>query len=136
MNAFPFVLYVEDDLPSREIMELLLVGDMELSRVTIFEDSADFMDRVRKLNSKPEVILLDIHVRPYNGFEMLHNLRQSADFRDTPVVTLTASVMNEEIQQLRDAGFNGVIAKPIDVDTFPSILKRILNGESIWSISS
>ncbi len=48
---------------------------------------------------KPDVILLDIHVKPYSGFEMLEMLRKMNGFVDVPVVALTASVMNEEVQK-------------------------------------
>jgi two-component system, cell cycle response regulator DivK len=51
-------------------------------------------------------------------------------------VALTASVMNEEIQHLRQAGFNGCLAKPIDMEQFPNQVDRILNGDSIWYIST
>jgi CheY-like chemotaxis protein len=50
------------------------------------------------------------------------------------VVALTASVMNEEVEQLRAAGFHSCLAKPIDIDTFPDVLNRILDGESVWRI--
>jgi hypothetical protein len=49
-------------------------------------------------------------------------------------VALTASVMNEEVHKLREAGFHSVIAKPIDVDTFPDLLHRIVGGETVWRI--
>lgn len=128
------ILYVEDDLQSREVMYLLLVEAMGLSQVTIFEDSTDFLARVNQIYPKPDVILLDIHVRPYDGFEMLQMLRQDNNFANMPVVALTASVMNEEVQQLKYAGFSGVLAKPIDMDTFPDMLNRILAGEQIWRV--
>jgi CheY-like chemotaxis protein len=67
---------------------------------------------------------------------MLEMIRERPEFDHVPVVALTASVMNEEVQQLKRAGFNGVIAKPIDVDTFPDILQRILDGETVWRIVS
>lgn len=134
MTNQPAVLYVEDDQRSRKIMQMLLRGEMELEHVTIFEDSTDFMERVATLQPKPDVILLDIHMRPHTGFEMLTMLRATDEYHATPIVALTASVMNEEIQQLKDAGFNGVISKPVDIDTFPDLLKRIQNGESIWRI--
>jgi DNA-binding NarL/FixJ family response regulator len=49
------------------------------------------------------------------------------------VVALTASVMYEEVRRLRDAGFDGVIAKPINFDTFPAALDRILSGGQVWN---
>jgi CheY-like chemotaxis protein len=115
-------------------MHLLLAVDMGLSSVTIFEDSTNFQTQVQKLNPRPDVIFLDIHVRPSDGFEMLDILRSLEDFNKVPVVALTASVMNEEVERLRTAGFNGCLAKPIDAEAFPDILQHILKGETIWRI--
>jgi two-component system sensor histidine kinase BarA len=134
MKAFPAVLYVEDDPRSRKIMRMLLRGEMELEHITIFEDSANFAQRLQAIQPQPNIILLDIHVKPYTGFEMLDMVRQLPEFQNTPVIALTASVMNEEIQHLRDSGFQGVIAKPVDIDTFPALVDRILDGEIIWRI--
>ena len=134
MTQNPAVLYIEDDTQSREVMEVLLIHVMGLSNVSIFEDSADFLARAKQLQPRPDVVLLDIHIRPHNGFEMLQAFRQDAVFRSVPIVALTASVMNEEVQRLRQAGFSGTLAKPIDMDTFPALLSRLLSGENIWRI--
>jgi CheY-like chemotaxis protein len=131
----PVVLYVEDDPVSRKLMSMLLEKRMGLSHVTILENSENFVERMAALDPKPDVILLDIHMRPYNGFEMLSMLRQFDWSRQTPVVALTASVMNEEVQQLKMAGFNGCLAKPIDLDTFAKTLDHIMQGEIIWRIT-
>ncbi len=128
----PSIVYVEDDAQSREVMQILLVELMGLSEVVFFEDSSNFIQRIE--STSPDVILLDIHVHPYDGFEMLALLRHHPRFQNKIVIALTASVMNEEIQQLKTAGFDGVIAKPIDMDTFPALLEQILNGESIWTV--
>ncbi len=136
MNVQPAILYVEDEVRSRKVMRMLLSSNMRLPHVTIFEDSADIVERVDALTPKPDIIFLDIHVQPHSGFEMLKMLRQSPCYADTPIVALTASVMNEEIQQLKLAGFNGCLSKPVDIDTFPDTLQRIINGEEIWRIIS
>ena len=130
----PAILYVEDDPQSRKLMSMLLKGRMKLPHVTIFEDSNNFQANVEALNPKPDVILLDIHMKPYDGFEMLTMLREQSWTSGTPIVALTASVMNEEVQRLRSIGFNGCLAKPIDLETFPDTLQRILDGETIWRI--
>jgi CheY-like chemotaxis protein len=136
MNNLPVVLYVEDDPLSRRLMGMLLEGRMKLPHVTILENSENFLGRVEALNPKPDIILLDIHMSPHNGFEMLDMLRQLEWTNAVPIVALTASVMNEEVQQLRNAGFSGCLAKPIELGTFPDILDRILGGETIWRIIS
>lgn len=128
------VLYVEDDAHSRKLMSMLLVGRMHLNNVSIFEDSSDFEAKVMALNPRPTIIFLDIHVTPLDGFQMLELLRQMPAFNDVPIIALTASVMNEEVHKLRGAGFNGCIAKPLDLTTFPDTFQRLLNGEAIWRI--
>lgn len=130
------VLYVEDDPLSIEVMEFLLREDMGLSDVFIWDSSADFVTRVETLVPKPDVIFLDIHMRPHNGFEMLNFLRQMNGYGATPIVAMTASVMNEEVQTLRTAGFSGAIGKPIDQIEFPELFERILRGEAVWHITS
>ena len=134
MSHLPAVLYVEDDRQSRKLMRMLLEDRMNLPHVTILEDSRNFLERVEGLDPKPDVIFLDIHMDPLNGFEMLEVLRELDWAKQIPIIALTASVMNEEVQQLKLYGFNGCLAKPIDLATFPNILKRILNGEAIWRI--
>lgn len=130
----PVILYFEDDELSREVMRVCLTRGMGYQKVWIFEDSANFESRLSSVGLKPDVIFLDIHMEPIDGFAMLKLIRQSASFQSTKVIALTASVMNEEVKMLKEAGFDGVIAKPLDYDTFPNALNRILNGEQVWHI--
>ncbi|MFZ4815608.1 MAG: response regulator [Phototrophicaceae bacterium] len=134
MTPQPIILYVEDDPQSREIMRFLCEVVLGLAHVNIFENSANFLERLTALDPKPNIILLDIHVPPYDGFEMLAMLRQLPAFQDTPTVALTASVMNEEVEKLRNAGFNGIIAKPVDTDQFATVIQRILDGQTHWTV--
>ncbi len=135
MLTQPCVLYVEDEAKSRRVMKMLLVNSMKLPNVTIFEDSVDFLVRAESLDPTPDVVFLDIHVKPYSGFEMLEMLRQSKKFAKTIVVALTASVMNEEVARLRESGFDGCLSKAIDIDSFPNNLASILRGEEVWLIT-
>ncbi len=133
MDWQPIILYVEDEPLSRKVMRML-GQHLDWPNITIFEDSSNFIERALALDPKPEVIFLDIHVKPYTGFQMLAMLRKTEQFSKTPVVAMTASVMNEEVQQLQTAGFDGCISKPIDIDTFPDTLRRIMSGETVWRI--
>src|SRR5688572_20254604 len=130
----PAVLYFEDEPMSRMVMEMLLKRGLGLDDVTIFADSADFKQRLVDLATTPDIVFLDIHIEPYNGFQMLKMLRENPRFEQSRIIALTASVMNEEVEMLQDAGFDGGIAKPIDQKVFPQLIERILNGDEIWSI--
>jgi CheY-like chemotaxis protein len=126
------VLYVEDDPSSRDVMSMIANNLMKVARLEVFEDSARFAERVNALNFTPSLILLDIHMKPIDGFAMLAHLRAHPRYQAIPSVALTASVMNEEIIKLRKAGFDGVIGKPVSLHTFPSYIERIMRGEKVW----
>jgi CheY-like chemotaxis protein len=128
----PAFLYVDNDELSREVMHALLTRGLGYQALTILETSHAFEEQIAMLDPKPDVIFLDIHMEPIDGFEMLELIHQNPDFETTPVIALTASVMNEEVRKLKESGFNGVIAKPLDYDAFPRILTRILDGEQVW----
>ena len=134
MNEQATVLYVEDDPQSRKVMRMVLKGRMNLPHVTILENSEDFAQRLEALDPKPDVIFLDIHMQPHDGFEMLKMLQRCQWLNGTRIIALTASVMNEEVHQLRTSGFDGRLAKPIDITTFPDTFNRIVAGVSIWRI--
>ncbi|MCU0463912.1 MAG: response regulator [Anaerolineae bacterium] len=128
------VLYVEDDAYSREV--LLMSSQMApgFMDVTIYPDSENFEQKALLSGTAWDMILLDIHVRPITGFEMLKLIRQYPQFDNIPVVALTASVMNEEVQTLKEAGFDSILSKPIDLDNFTDMLARIMHGEKIWYV--
>lgn len=134
MSPHKLLLYVEDDSGSRKVMHFLVSRLGDSVQLIIFEDSTDFLERLAALHQAPDVFLLDIHVTPHDGFKMLEMLRTCHRYTEKMVIALTASVMNEEINKLKVAGFDGVLGKPLNFYTFPETIKRILAGEHIWTI--
>lgn len=130
------LVYVEDHDLSREVMTMIAQNALPPNELTIFSDSKEFMTRMRGLAHKPDVVLLDVHVQPHDGFEMLTMLRKDPAYQKTRIIALTASVMNDEIDKLRSSGFDGAIGKPVSVRTFPGLLKQVLDGDSIWYVGA
>lgn len=125
-------LYVEDDPGSRRLIQLIMTTVLNYSRVTIFESSENFIEKVRALPSVPDVVFLDIQIAPVDGYEMLKILRSDPAYEKTRVVAMTASVMSSDVARLKAAGFDGMIGKPIRKKAFPEQLKQILAGEPVW----
>lgn len=128
-------LYVEDDALSREIMSMILGTVMGVQSLTIFEDSRDFKARLDALNPQPTIIMLDIHMKPDDGFTLLDQIRSDPTYSDARVIALTASVMSEEVARLKGSGFDGAIAKPLDIGSFPDLITRVATGEPVWHIA-
>jgi CheY-like chemotaxis protein len=131
----PIFLYVEDEPMSRMVMKILMDNGLGYKNLLVWEDSTNFEERLANLPEVPRIVFLDIHVKPYDGFQMLAMLRLQARFQQTKVIALTASVMSEEVQLLRNAGFDGGIAKPIEATAFPNIIQAILAGQEVWYIT-
>lgn len=128
------VLYVEDDPLSREVVRMAQRMSPEICSLTVFENSQNFEEKLLGLSQQPDLILLDIHMKPYTGFDMLKMIRSHAEYDRTYVVALTASVMNEEVRLLQEAGFQGGISKPLHLELFPELIQRIVSGERVWHV--
>lgn len=128
------VLYVDDDPECRLIMEILLGDDLKLPTYIILGEVADFTTTLNHLSPKPTLIFLDIHMYPLDGFAMLSIIRSQPDYQTIPILAMTASVTTDEVKVLKEAGFNGLIAKPIHQTSFPQTLASILAGEEVWQI--
>lgn len=128
-------LYVEDDATNRVVMEMLLLYELDNAQALMLESSTDFDIRLDSFARKPDVFLLDIHVKPYNGFEMLNMIRKRPQYRHAKVIAVTASAMADMMKELMAAGFDGAITKPIRKETFAEMIGRIISGEQVWCVS-
>ena len=131
----PILVYVEDDENSILVMKMVVERVMGLPTLHVLQSRADFLQQVKGLGVVPDVFLLDIQMKPYDGVELLSMLRGDPQFNKSRVVALTASVTNEEVSHLKSGGFDGAIAKPLDIDAFPDLIARIINGEQVWYIA-
>jgi two-component system cell cycle response regulator DivK len=67
----------------------------------------------------PDLVLMDIALPGIDGVEAARRLRAAPETAAIPIVALTASVMETDRARFVDAGFAGLIAKPINVLRFP-----------------
>ncbi|NYT05210.1 MAG: response regulator [Methanomicrobiales archaeon] len=114
----PKVMVIDDDLPTLEVMKLLLP---RLGWDPIMVSNAvEALDLLEK--EKPRLILLDIMMSPLNGWEFLKKLREKPEMRDIPVLLFTAKHIWPEEFSLYAEGVVGVLEKPV----LPSDLRRVL----------
>jgi len=77
---------------------------------------------------RPRLILMDIQLPGIDGIQALERIRADETTKGITTVALTASVMAGDRARFYAAGFDGFIAKPIDVGQFPSEVRRYLDG--------
>ena len=112
--APPRVLVVDDNPLNVVLAAHVLQSDG--FDVDSAEDVAVAIDRITR--QRPDVVLMDIQMPDIDGLAALHRLRASALGQDLVIVAFTAYAMKGDEHRLLAAGFDGYIAKPIDVATF------------------
>jgi len=75
---------------------------------------------------KPDLILMDIQLPGISGIEALRRLRANAETAAIPAVAVTASVMQQDRNQITEAGFDGYIVKPINLREFLETVRSML----------
>jgi CheY-like chemotaxis protein len=105
------VLYVEDELDIAEVAKLALesVGGFE---VEVCHSGAAALLAIPRF--KPDLLLLDVMMPGMDGPSTLTALRGVPGFSDTPVIFMTAKVMQGEVDRYQSMGAIEVIAKPFD----------------------
>ena len=73
----------------------------------------------------PVVILLDLKLPKVEGLEVLRQLKSHPEWRTIPVVVLTTSAENADVQAAYQLGVNSYIVKPVDFAAFADVVKQI-----------
>lgn len=121
----PAILYIEDNLPNR----LLVKRVLEAEGYKVLEAATGPEGIEVAKTGKPSLILVDINLPEVDGYEVTAQLRTMEEFRDVPIVALTANVMKGDREKTLEAGCSGYIQKPIDVDLLPSQLAVYLESQ-------
>lgn len=125
MSVLQRVVLVEDDLDIAELARIGLedFGGLHLTHYSSGEDALKWIETVR-----PDIIILDYRMPGMNGAEVLLEIRRNEGIRDIPVIFMTASVMPQHVESLRQLGAAEVIAKPFDPLTLAERIKAVYNG--------
>lgn len=79
--------------------------------------------------SKPDLVLLDINIPIFNGHEVLQQIKADPNLRKIPVIMLTTSSNQKDIDKAYENHCNSYVQKPLNVDEF---LSAILKIEQFW----
>ncbi len=75
-------------------------------------------------SKKPDLILMDVQMPVMNGLEATKILKADDDTNDIPIISLTAYAMKGDKENIREAGFDGYITKPVDLKEFLTTIAK------------
>lgn len=128
------ILIVEDE-PNNLLLIVKLLQIEGINKNRILTTDKNPIDIISKTDKIIDIVFLDIHLPKKDGYEILKDLRNNESTKKAVIIALTASVMNQDIEKAKAAGFDGFIGKPIDGRHFSQTLNFILEGKSVWSIN-
>lgn len=120
------VLVVDDNPVSRELIrEVLEDSDRKVLEAENGEEA------LRKIaDEKPDIVLLDIQLPVFDGYEVLRQVRTCLKLDKLPVLALTAYAMQEDREKALASGFDAYITKPIDAADLRIQVRQILGSDS------
>ncbi|MGD8632227.1 MAG: response regulator [Anaerolineales bacterium] len=115
-------MYVEDNLENRTLIQRIL--EAEGYAFLGASSASEGLQLARKHH--PDLILVDINMPEVDGLTMTRELKADTSFANVPVIAITANVMRGDRERTLNAGCDGYIQKPIDVDLLPRQIVHFL----------
>lgn len=119
------VAVVEDDAEYRFLLETTLEG-VGVSDVQAFGDAESFLAS----GIDVDLLLLDLTLPGMDGHACLAQLRQDPGTRRLPVVILSNSTHQDDVEAAYDAGARGYLVKPVELAELEELLEDLVN---LWS---
>jgi CheY-like chemotaxis protein len=127
------ILFVEDSIDDATLTIRALKKSGFANSLHHVKDGAEALDflyfrgiyALRNVHEKPKLILLDLKMPKVSGMEVLEKIKADPSLRSIPVVILTSSKEDPDIQKCYALGANSYIAKPVESDNFFNVIKEI-----------
>jgi len=128
------ILLIEDnpvdiDLTLRAFKKKNLTNPIIIARDG--EEAINQIQLWEKGNSIPIVILLDLKLPKFSGLEVLKEIKSHPEFKTIPIVVLTSSNEDSDIEKAYKLGANSYIVKPVEFDKFVEVAAQI---ELYWNV--
>jgi signal transduction histidine kinase len=118
------ILYIEDNPSNATLVKRIL--QPKGYTIIIAETGLKGIDAA--LEHRPDLILMDINLPDMSGREVTTRLRAFEQFRELPIVALTAQTDDKQRAMTLISGVSGFMSKPIDVASFPKRIAFYLEG--------
>jgi CheY-like chemotaxis protein len=107
------VVYVEDNPSNRHLMAEVLA----LRPGLVLETAADGLEGLALLQRppRPDLALIDIDLPGLDGLALCRRLKADPALAGLPLMAVTAQAMKGDLERMREAGFDAVVTKPLDL---------------------
>ena len=127
------VLFVEDEPNDIDLTVRALNSVNLANRIHVARDGAEALDYLfctgeyadRQISDRPHVVLLDLNLPKVSGLEVLRRMKEDPRTRSIPVIVLTVSKFDRDIEASQRLGADGYIVKPVDFQSLSEATPRL-----------
>jgi two-component system, response regulator len=139
MNHEVEILLVEDNASDAEMTIRALKKNNLANKLLHVKDGAEALDFIfaqgnyseRKVENGPKIIVLDLKMPKINGIEVLRKVKADERTKKIPVIVLTSSREDPDIQTCYALGVNSYVVKPVEFENF---VKAVTDLGLYWII--
>jgi len=115
------ILLVDDDVRNLYSLSAILEDQNVILETAM--NGREAVDTLLKTNSTFDLIMMDIMMPEMDGYEAIRIIRSHVEYKNLPIIAVTAKAMKEDRVKCLDVGANDYLTKPIDVEKLIGILK-------------
>jgi two-component system response regulator len=127
------ILIVEDNPQDAELMVRSLKKRHLANKLNVVEDGEEALDFIlcrgqysgRDMKRPPKVIFLDLKLPKVNGLEVLKEIKSHKLTKKIPVVIVTSSREDPDVQAAYDLGANSYVVKPVNFENFSETMTQL-----------
>lgn len=124
----PLILVVEDDDHISQILKFML--ERQGYRTVLAPDGMAARKLIEGEEERPDLIVLDVMLPYIDGFEVVRIIRAQPQWKDVPILMLTAKTQERDIVRALDAGANDYIVKPFQPNELLARVRRYLRDNA------
>jgi len=123
------ILLVEDNLVDAAVTRQVLKHN-HLTDLILAANSREALDLLQAKSQAelPQLILLDLNLPDISGIELLRQIKNDNSLHEIPVVILTMSNEDQDIQRSYDLGANSYLVKPISDEALMLVIKKLFSA--------
>jgi CheY-like chemotaxis protein len=112
------ILLVEDNPNDAELTQRALKKSDLGARLAVARDGAEALEYLLSNRPRPKVVFLDLKLPKIDGIEVLRRVRAEERTHSLPIVVLTSSQEERDINECYKLGVNSYVVKPVEFDKF------------------